>query len=62
MPLLPGSSPKVISANIRELHHGNTYSKTAAKHGKSTANRQAIAIAYSEARKGGGMLAHRRKK
>lgn len=49
MPLQKGSSQKVISNNIKELHSGNTYAKTSAKFGKQKANKQAIAIAYNEA-------------
>lgn len=59
MPLEPGSSPKVVSKNIREFHTGKTYAHTASKFGKERANKQAIAVALSEARKsrafGGGM-------
>lgn len=59
MPLEPGSSPKVVSKNIREFHTGKTYAYTASKFGKERANKQAIAVALSEARKsrafGGGM-------
>lgn len=53
MPLAKGRSSKTISKNIRELHTGKTYAKTKAKHGAKTANRQAVAIAMSEARKSG---------
>lgn len=49
MPLKKGSSQKVISENIRELHHGKTYAHTASKFGKERANKQAVAIAFSEA-------------
>jgi hypothetical protein len=52
MPLTKGSSKKTISKNIKEFHTGKTYASTAAKFGKAKANKQAIAIAYSEARKG----------
>lgn len=59
MPLEPGSSPKVVSKNIREFPTGKTYAHTASKFGKERANKQAIAVALSEARKsrafGGGM-------
>lgn len=51
MPLKKGSSKKTVSANIRELHTGKTYAKTAAKFGKGKANKQAVAIALSTARK-----------
>jgi len=51
VPLKSGSSQKTISSNIDELHSGNTFARTKAKFGKSKANKQAIAIAYSKARK-----------
>lgn len=51
MPLKKGSSEKTISSNIRELHTGKTFAQTAAKHGKATANKQAVAIAMKEAGK-----------
>jgi hypothetical protein len=51
MPLKSGSSKATISKNIQELHHGPQYRQTAAKHGKATANKQAVAIAYDKARK-----------
>ena len=52
MPLKPGSSRKTISSNIRELHTGKTYARTAAKEGRAKANKQAVAIALSKARGG----------
>ena len=51
MPLKSGSSQKTISSNIDELHDGDTFARTKAKFGKAKANKQAIAIAYSKARK-----------
>lgn len=51
MPLKKGSSRKTISSNIREFHTGETYAKTSAKFGKERANKQAIAVALSEARR-----------
>jgi len=51
VPLKSGSSQKTISSNIEELHSGNTFARTKAKFGKAKANKQAIAIAYSKARK-----------
>jgi len=51
MPLKPGSSQNTISSNIKELHTGNTYAHTAAKFGADKANKQAVAIAMSEAKK-----------
>lgn len=53
MPLKKGSSQKTISSNIRELHGGKTYAHTKAKFGAKRANKQAVAIALHEARKGG---------
>jgi hypothetical protein len=52
MPLRSGSGRSVVSENIRELHHGKTYSKTKSRHGKKKADRQAVAIALSTARGG----------
>lgn len=61
MPLIPGSSKKVISENIREFHHGKTFAHTAAKFGKDKANAQAVAVAFSNARrKGAGKRLNRR--
>ncbi len=53
MPLAPGKSQAVVGKNIKELHQGNTYAKTEAKHGKDTANKQAVAIALKNAKKFG---------
>lgn len=50
MPLKEGSSQKVVSANISELHKGPRYAATRAKHGAEAANKQAIAIALKTAR------------
>lgn len=59
MPLIPGSN---VSDTIRELHSGKTFAHTASKFGKERANKQAIAIALSNARKGhlaaGGVVPH----
>ena len=52
MPLKRGSSRKTISSNIQELHTGKTYAKTRAKLGRAKADKQAVAIALSQARKG----------
>lgn len=51
MPLKKGKSKKIISENIREFHTGKTYSATKTKFGKVKADRQAIAVALSQARK-----------
>ena len=59
MPLTPGAP---ASTTIPELHSGNTYAHTLAKFGKKRANKQAIAIALSNAREtkgramGGGLV------
>ena len=49
MPLKKGRSQKVVSANVRELHTGDTYRGTAKKFGKDVANKQAVAIALRKA-------------
>lgn len=49
MPLKRGKSNKVVSANIRELHTGATYRRTARKFGKADADKQAVAIALRKA-------------
>ena len=41
----------IISANIREIHHGNTFARTKRKHGVKVANKQAVAAAFSAARR-----------
>ena len=52
MPLRPGAPPSVT---IPELHSGKTFSHTEAKFGKQRAQKQAIAIALSNERKGRAM-------
>jgi hypothetical protein len=54
MPMAKGKSKSTISSNIREFHTGKTYARTAAKFGKKTADRQAVAAAMSQARRSGG--------
>lgn len=51
MPLKAGKSQKVISENISEFHGGKTYNATKAKFGKEKADKQAIAVAMSNARR-----------
>jgi hypothetical protein len=51
MPLKKGSSRKTVSTNISEFHTGKTYAKTRAKFGKRKADKQAVAVALSTARK-----------
>lgn len=53
MPLKKGASAKTVSSNISELHKGKTYAATRRKYGKEKANKQAVAIALSEAKKSG---------
>lgn len=53
MPLKRGKSKATVSSNIRELHTGKTYAHTAKKFGKKKADKQAVAIALSTARKTG---------
>lgn len=53
MPLLPGTSKRVVSQNIKEFHGGKTYAHTAAKFGKARANKQAVAVAFAMKRKSG---------
>lgn len=60
-PLRRGTSPRTVSSNIRELHSGKTFQKTARKFGKKKANKQAIAIALSEKRKSGGTKKRKRR-
>jgi hypothetical protein len=51
MPLAKGSSKATVSKNIKELHGGKTFASTSKKFGKAKANKQAVAIALSTARK-----------
>jgi hypothetical protein len=51
MPLVKGSSKKVISSNIGEFHKGKTYAKTKKKFGKARADKQAVAVAMNSAGK-----------
>jgi hypothetical protein len=47
---MPGRKGKsAVGRNIKEVHAGKTYARTKAKFGKKKADRQAIAIAMSEA-------------
>ena len=51
MPLKRGSSQKTISSNISEFHEGKTYTRTKRKFGKKKADKQAVAVAMSTARR-----------
>lgn len=50
-PLKAGKSKKTVSSNIKEFHTGKTYNKAKAKFGKKKADRQAVAVALSTARR-----------
>lgn len=61
MPLIKSSKPSAISKNIREFRTGKTFAETAKKFGKEHADKQAVAVALSTARKAraradGGMV------
>jgi hypothetical protein len=56
MPLKKGKSKATISSNIKEFHTGATYAATKAKFGKAKADKQAVAVAMSTARKSGGKV------
>ena len=49
MPLKKGKSKKTVASNIRELHKGPQYKRTAGKFGKDKADAQAIAEALKKA-------------
>ena len=49
MPLKPGAE---VGESISELHGGKTYKRTKRKYGKKRAQKQSIAIAYANKRKG----------
>jgi len=51
MPLKRGSSQATISTNIKEFRTGKTFAKTRRKFGARKAQKQAVAVAMSEARK-----------
>lgn len=60
MPLSPGTSPDVVSANISELHHGKTFARTRRKYGKKKAHKQAVAIALRKKRDSQKRIARKR--
>ena len=51
MPMKHGKSKKTVSENISEFHTGKTYAATKKKFGKKRADKQAVAVALSKARK-----------
>ena len=51
MPLRKGKSKATVSKNIEEFHTGPKYAHTARVFGKRRADKQAIAVVLSEARK-----------
>ena len=54
MPLEKGKSKAVQKRNFHEFHKGKTFAHTEAKFGKAKADRQAVAVVLSQARKGKG--------
>jgi hypothetical protein len=47
---MPGrKGAKNVAGNIREVHKGKTYARTKKKFGKKKADKQAVAIGFSEA-------------
>lgn len=56
MPLKKGKSKATVSKNIAEFHKGATFKATEKKFGKTTANKQAVAAALSQARKSGAKI------
>jgi len=62
MPLAKGKSKKTISKNISEFHTGKTYAATEKKFGKAKANKQAVAVALSQARRSGAKIQKQGKK
>ncbi len=51
MPMKRGKSKKVLSENISEFHKGGTYAATKKKHGKKTADKQAVAASFAQKRR-----------
>ena len=60
MPGLKGA--KNVGGNIKEFHKGKTYARTKAKLGKKKADKQAIAVAMSEAGVGRKKKARKKKR
>ena len=61
MPLKKGKAN--VSSNIKELHKGPQYAKTAAKFGKKTADKQAVAAAiHAAGKRGDPEIGHKAKK
>jgi len=60
MPLSQGSSRATFGKNIEEFHGGKTYKKTKRKYGAKVANKQAVAVAYSQVRKSKRKRANKR--
>ena len=50
-PLRVGKSHKIFSENVGEMMRGPQHERMAAKHGKETAHKMAIAAAYAQQRK-----------
>lgn len=58
MPLTSGTSNDIVSSNVDELMRGKVVGKTRRKFGKKRGQKQAVAIALKEKRK--GVLANKR--
>jgi hypothetical protein len=54
MPLQKGKSKAVQKQNFKEFHKGKTFAHTESKFGKAKADKQAVAVVLSQARKGKG--------
>jgi hypothetical protein len=61
MPLKKGKSKETISENISEFHDSAQYKRTKAKSGKKKADKQAVAVALSTARKAGAKIPKKKK-
>lgn len=47
---MPGrKGAKNVGSNIKEFHKGKTYARTRRKFGKKVADKQAVAVGFSEA-------------
>ncbi len=56
MPLLKGTSKKVVDENFHEFRHGKTFAHTEKKFGSAKAHKQLIAVVLSQERKSIGEL------
>lgn len=51
MPLKRGKSKAAFESNLHEFKQGKTYARTSKKFGKKKADKQNLAVAFSQARK-----------